>query len=167
MVLWTHRGTQGSIWHRAWATLPTTGQQRYQVRTRPPMSLAPARHGVSDTAAWEQVAFEVLHDGFLGDVGLDDITVTAGPCGAELSCTFEVESCGLAASGKGTWQRQSNGTGTTAGPVADHTTGTATGTGVWQLSCFPAALSVPPPYSECPACSPCVPPALSFPPSTG
>ncbi|XP_014736528.1 PREDICTED: apical endosomal glycoprotein [Sturnus vulgaris] len=103
VVLWTHRGTQGSIWHRSWATLPTTGQQRYQV------------------------AFEVLHDGFLGDVGLDDITVTAGPCGAELSCTFEVESCGLAASGKGTWQRQSNGTGTTAGPVADHTTGTATG----------------------------------------
>ncbi|KAL2297917.1 hypothetical protein Nmel_016872 [Mimus melanotis] len=103
VVLWTHRGTQGSIWHRAWATLPATGQQRYQV------------------------AFEVLHDGFLGDVGLDDITQTVGPCGAELSCTFEVESCGLAASGKGTWQRQSNGTGTTAGPVADHTTGTAAG----------------------------------------
>uniref|UniRef100_A0A8C3NJS1 Uncharacterized protein n=1 Tax=Geospiza parvula TaxID=87175 RepID=A0A8C3NJS1_GEOPR len=110
VVLWTCRGTQGSIWHRAWATLPSTGQ-----------------HGVSDTAAWGQVAFEVLHDGFLGDVGLDDITQTAGPCGAKLSCSFEVEGCGLAASGKGTWQRQSNGTGTTAGPVADHTTGTAAG----------------------------------------
>lgn len=35
MLLWTRRGTQGSIWHRAWATLPTMGQQRYQVRTRP------------------------------------------------------------------------------------------------------------------------------------
>ncbi|NXL14290.1 AEGP protein, partial [Setophaga kirtlandii] len=103
VVLWTHRGTQGSIWHRAWATLPSTGQQRYRV------------------------AFEVLHDGFLGDVGLDDITQTAGLCGARLSCSFEVESCGLAASGEGTWQRQSNGTGTTAGPVADHTTGTAIG----------------------------------------
>ncbi|NXB12753.1 AEGP protein, partial [Cnemophilus loriae] len=102
-VLWTRRGTQGSIWHRAWATLPATGQQRYQV------------------------AFEVLHDGFLGDVGLDDLTQTAGPCGAELSCSFEVEGCGLAASRKGTWQRQNNGTGTTAGPAADHTTGTATG----------------------------------------
>ncbi|NXT12963.1 AEGP protein, partial [Prunella fulvescens] len=127
VVLWTRRGSQGSIWHRAWATLPSTGQQRYQVRTRPPMSLAPAKHKVSDTAAWGQVAFEVLHDGFLGDVGLDDITQTAGPCGAKLSCSFEVEGCGLAASGKGTWQRQSNGTGTTAGPVADHTTGTAAG----------------------------------------
>ncbi|NWV19247.1 AEGP protein, partial [Origma solitaria] len=103
MVLWTCRGTQGSIWHRAWATLPATGQQRYQV------------------------AFEVLRDGFLGDVGLDDLTLTAGPCGAELSCSFEAEGCGLAASGEGTWQRQSNGTGTTAGPATDHTTGTAAG----------------------------------------
>ncbi|NXY37447.1 AEGP protein, partial [Pomatorhinus ruficollis] len=103
VVLWTRRGTQGSIWHRAWATLPAMGQQRYQV------------------------AFEVLHDGFLGDVGLDDITQTAGPCGAELSCSFEAEGCGLAASRKGTWQRQSNSTGTTAGPVADHTTGTTAG----------------------------------------
>uniref|UniRef100_A0A8C5JT67 MAM domain containing 4 n=1 Tax=Junco hyemalis TaxID=40217 RepID=A0A8C5JT67_JUNHY len=102
-VLWTRRGTQGSIWHRARATLPSTDQRRYRV------------------------AFEVLHDGFLGDVGLDDITQTAGPCGAQLSCSFEVEGCGLAASREGTWQRQSNGTGTTAGPVADHTTGTAAG----------------------------------------
>lgn len=143
-MLWTRRGAQGSIWHRAWATLPTTGQQRYQVRTRPPTSLAPSRHRVSDTAAWGQVVFEVLHDGFLGDVGLDDITQTAGPCGADLSCTFEAGGCGLAASGKDTWQRQSNGTGTTAGPVADHTTGTAAGTELWQPSCFPAALSVLP-----------------------
>ncbi|NXY61720.1 AEGP protein, partial [Callaeas wilsoni] len=127
VVLWTRRGSQGSIWHRAWATLPATGQQRYQVRTRPPISLAPARHRASDTAVWGQVAFEVLHDGFLGDVGLDDLTQTAGPCGPELSCSFEVEGCGLTASGKGTWQRQSNGTGTTAGPVADHTTGTTAG----------------------------------------
>ncbi|NXN89128.1 AEGP protein, partial [Bombycilla garrulus] len=103
VVLWTRQGTQGNIWHRAWATLPATGQQRYQL------------------------AFEVLHDGFVGDVGLDDITQTAGPCGAELSCSFEAEGCGLAASGKGTWQRQSNNTGTTAGPVADHTIGTAAG----------------------------------------
>ncbi|NWR07465.1 AEGP protein, partial [Paradoxornis webbianus] len=116
VVLWTRRGAQGSIWHRAWATLPTTGQQRYRQGT-----------GVSDTAAWWQVAFEVLHDGFLGDVGLDDITQTVGPCGAALSCSFEAEGCGLAASRKGTWQRQSNSTGTTAGPVADHTTGTAAG----------------------------------------
>ncbi|NXK93538.1 AEGP protein, partial [Formicarius rufipectus] len=102
-VLWTCRGTQGSVWHRAWATLPATGQKPYRV------------------------TFEVLRDGFLGDVGLDDVALTAGPCGAELSCSFEAEDCGLAASGQGTWQRQSNSTGTTTGPAADHTTGTAAG----------------------------------------
>ncbi|NWI90946.1 AEGP protein, partial [Pitta sordida] len=112
-VLWTRRGTQGSIWHRAWATLPATGQQRY-------------RGCLTPWPGW-QVAFEVLRDGFLGDVGLDDVALTAGPCGAELSCSFEAEGCGLAASGRGTWQRQSNVTGTAAGPAADHTTGTAAG----------------------------------------
>ncbi|NXJ95644.1 AEGP protein, partial [Corythaixoides concolor] len=102
-VLWTRRGTQGSVWHRGWATLPATGQQRYQV------------------------AFEALRDGFLGDVALDDVALMAGPCGAQLTCSFEADACGLASSGHTTWQRQSNGTGTTAGPSADHTTGTATG----------------------------------------
>ncbi|NXO72987.1 AEGP protein, partial [Phainopepla nitens] len=105
VVLWTRRGAQGHIWHRAWATLPATGQQRYQVRTRPPMNLAPARHRLTDTTAWGQVAFEVLRDGFVGDVGLDDITQTAGPCGAELSCSFEAEGCGLAATGQGSQHR--------------------------------------------------------------
>uniref|UniRef100_A0A663NEH0 MAM domain containing 4 n=1 Tax=Athene cunicularia TaxID=194338 RepID=A0A663NEH0_ATHCN len=94
-VLWTRRGTQGSVWHRGWATLP--------------------------------VAFEALRNGFLGDMALDDLVLTAGPCGAELSCSFEAGSCGLAASGQHSWLWQSNGTGTTAGPAADHTTGTTAG----------------------------------------
>ncbi|KFW82747.1 Apical endosomal glycoprotein, partial [Manacus vitellinus] len=86
-VLWTCRGTQGSIWHQAWATLPATGQKPYRV------------------------AFEVLRDGFLGDVGLDDLALTAGPCGAELSCSFEAEAWGWgspaaslpALAGQGPW----------------------------------------------------------------
>ncbi|XP_074780010.1 apical endosomal glycoprotein [Athene noctua] len=102
-VLWTRRGTQGSVWHRGWATLPATGQRRYRV------------------------AFEALRNGFLGDMALDDLLLTAGPCGAELSCSFEAGSCGLAASGQHSWLWQSNGTGTTAGPAADHTVGTAAG----------------------------------------
>ncbi|NWU85567.1 AEGP protein, partial [Onychorhynchus coronatus] len=128
MVLWTCRGTQGSVWHQAWATLPATGQKPYRVRTRPfcVPGTSEARGCLTPLPGW-QVAFEVLRDGFLGDVGLDDLALTAGPCGAELSCSFEAEDCGLAASGQGTWQRQSNATGTTAGPAADHTTGTATG----------------------------------------
>ncbi|NXH22444.1 AEGP protein, partial [Bucco capensis] len=102
-VLWTRRGTQGSIWHRGQATLPTTGRQRYRV------------------------AFEALRDGFLGDMALDDLSLTVGSCGAKPSCSFEADTCGLVASGQHTWLRQSNGTGTTAGPAADHTTSTATG----------------------------------------
>lgn len=85
--------------------------------------------GPSDAAALVQVAFEALRDGFLGDMALDDLALTAGPCGADLSCSFEADTCGLAASGQHSWLRQSNGTGTTVGPSADHTTGTATGTG--------------------------------------
>ncbi|KAM9256744.1 apical endosomal glycoprotein [Cariama cristata] len=103
MVLWTRRGTQGNVWHRGWATLPATNRQRYQV------------------------AFEALRDGFLGDVALDDLALTAGPCRAELSCSFEADACGLTVSGQQTWLWQSNGTGTTTGPSADHTTGTAAG----------------------------------------
>ncbi|NXG02154.1 AEGP protein, partial [Sakesphorus luctuosus] len=127
-VLWTCRGTQGSIWHQAWATLPATDQKPYRVRTRPfhVPSTSEAQTCLTPLRDW-QVAFEVLRDGFLGDVGLDDLALTAGPCRAELSCSFEAEGCGLAASGQGTWQRQSNSTGTATGPAADHTTGTATG----------------------------------------
>lgn len=33
-VLWTQRGSQGSVWHRGLATLPATGQQHYRVRAR-------------------------------------------------------------------------------------------------------------------------------------
>ncbi|NWW89094.1 AEGP protein, partial [Rhynochetos jubatus] len=113
MVLWTQRGTQGSVWHRAWATLPATGQRQ-------------ALGCLMSLSRW-QVAFEALRDGFFGDVALDDLVLTMGPCGTEVSCSFEVDACGLAASGQHTWLRQSNGTGTTAGPPADHTTGTAAG----------------------------------------
>uniref|UniRef100_A0A669Q3Y4 MAM domain containing 4 n=1 Tax=Phasianus colchicus TaxID=9054 RepID=A0A669Q3Y4_PHACC len=100
-VLWTQRGSQGSVWHRGLATLPATGQQHYRL------------------------SFEALRDGFVGDVALDDVALTAGACGAELSCSFEAGACGLAGSGQ--WWWQSGGTGITIGPVADHTTGTTTG----------------------------------------
>ncbi|NXP53011.1 AEGP protein, partial [Heliornis fulica] len=115
MVLWTRRGSQGSIWHRGQATLPATGRRQHR-----------AWHHLIPLSLW-QVAFEALRDGFLGDMALDDLALTAGPCGAELSCSFEADACGLAATGQHTWLRQSNRTGTVAGPMADHTTSTATG----------------------------------------
>ncbi|XP_064379614.1 apical endosomal glycoprotein [Dromaius novaehollandiae] len=102
-VLWTKRGAQGSVWHRGFATLSPEGQRKYRL------------------------AFEALRDGFVGDVGLDDVTLRAGSCGAQRSCSFEAGTCGLAASGELTWLRQSNSTGATAGPSADHTTSTAAG----------------------------------------
>uniref|UniRef100_A0A8C3C8S2 MAM domain containing 4 n=1 Tax=Cairina moschata TaxID=8855 RepID=A0A8C3C8S2_CAIMO len=102
-VLWTQRGTQGSLWHRGLATLPLL------------------------SCPWRQLAFEALRDGFVGDAALDDLLVTEGTCGAELSCSFEADTCGLTGSTQPTWLRQSNSTGTIAGPPADHTTGTAAG----------------------------------------
>ncbi|XP_068771412.1 apical endosomal glycoprotein isoform X2 [Struthio camelus] len=103
-VLWTRSGTQGSVWHRGLATLRLEGQHKYRL------------------------AFEALRDGFLGEVALDDVTLRAGPCGAQDFCSFEAGTCGLVASGQPTWLRQSSGTGATAaGPPADHTTGTAAG----------------------------------------
>lgn len=108
-----------------------------------------------------QVAFEALRDGFLGDMALDDVTLTAGPCGAELSCSFEADACGLAASGQHSWLWQSNGTGTTAGPPTDHTTGTATGTAATAATssgrALPALRGLPV-LPACPACKvPCLP----------
>lgn len=45
-VLWTRWGTQGSIWHQGWATLPATGQRQYRVRAGcPPWHQAPAGRG--------------------------------------------------------------------------------------------------------------------------
>ncbi|NXN15222.1 AEGP protein, partial [Indicator maculatus] len=112
-VLWTQQGTQGSVWHQGQATLPTTSPQRY-------------RGHLTLLSCW-QVAFEALRDRFLGDMALDDLVLTEGPCRAKPSCSFEVDTCGLVASGQHTWLRQSNSTGSIAGPAADHGTGTATG----------------------------------------
>lgn len=106
-----------------------------------------ARGRLTPLSRW-QVAFTALRDGFLGDMALDDVVLTAEPCGAQPACSFEADACGLAASGQRTWLRQSNGTGTAAGPPADHTTGTAAGTGatvVWGSGepCALAARPVP------------------------
>lgn len=93
----------------------------------------------------------------MGDMALDDVALTPGACGAELSCSFEAGACGLAGSGQ--WHWQSGGTGITTGPMADHTTGTTTGTGgTGALGTLLPALPVwlqrsahgPQPYGGCP-----------------
>ncbi|XP_077692352.1 apical endosomal glycoprotein [Eretmochelys imbricata] len=103
-VLWTRTGAHGSTWHLGFATLSRQALQRYRV------------------------VFEALRDGYLGDIALDDVTVQAGACGPQESCSFEANACGFSSSWQYTWARQSNVTGTAmAGPPTDHTVGTARG----------------------------------------
>ncbi|NXR05646.1 AEGP protein, partial [Semnornis frantzii] len=129
-VLWTQRGTQGSVWHQGQATLPSTSRQRYRVRVRCPQPVLPSAAGARchlTLLSLCQVAFEAMRDRFLGDMALDDLVLTEGSCRAKPSCSFEADACGMVPSGQHTWLRQSNSTGSTAGPAADHSTGTATG----------------------------------------
>uniref|UniRef100_A0A8C4Y1N3 MAM domain containing 4 n=1 Tax=Gopherus evgoodei TaxID=1825980 RepID=A0A8C4Y1N3_9SAUR len=103
-VLWTQTGSRGSTWHLGFATLSRQALQRYRL------------------------IFEALRDGYLGNMALDDVTVRAGACGPQTSCSFEANSCGFSSSWQYTWARQSNATGTaTVGPPTDHTMGTARG----------------------------------------
>ncbi|XP_067417544.1 apical endosomal glycoprotein [Emydura macquarii macquarii] len=103
-VLWTTTGAHGSMWHLGFTTLRRQALQRYRL------------------------VFEALRDGYLGEMALDDITVRAGACGPQESCSFEANTCGFSSHGQYTWARQSNATGTAAaGPPADHTVGTARG----------------------------------------
>ncbi|KAJ7308087.1 hypothetical protein JRQ81_008593 [Phrynocephalus forsythii] len=100
-VLWTRTGSQGAIWHRAFATLSRPVGRDFQV------------------------VFEALRNGFLGSVGLDDISVVPGTCGTPAECSFETDECGLLAGGTQDWVRQ-NATGGW-GPRIDHTSGTPQG----------------------------------------
>uniref|UniRef100_A0A8C0IJA5 MAM domain containing 4 n=1 Tax=Chelonoidis abingdonii TaxID=106734 RepID=A0A8C0IJA5_CHEAB len=75
-----------------------------------------------------RLIFEALRDGYLGNMALDDVTVRAGACGPQKSCSFEANACGFSSSWQYTWARQSNATGiATTGPSTDHTMGTARG----------------------------------------
>uniref|UniRef100_A0A8C8RHU5 MAM domain containing 4 n=1 Tax=Pelusios castaneus TaxID=367368 RepID=A0A8C8RHU5_9SAUR len=87
--------------------------------------LAPGYFGADFYGSW--LAFEALHDGHLGDMALDDITVRAGACGPQESCSFEANTCGFSSSGQYPWARQSRGSSAAAGPPTDHTSGTARG----------------------------------------
>ncbi|XP_044295682.1 apical endosomal glycoprotein [Varanus komodoensis] len=100
-VLWTRTGSQGAVWHRGLATISLPPGQSYQV------------------------VFEALRDGFLGAMGLDDLSVRPRACGAQKHCSFEADDCGLVASRPQTWARQDGAGG--RGPPTDHTRGTPAG----------------------------------------
>ncbi|XP_048368091.1 apical endosomal glycoprotein [Sphaerodactylus townsendi] len=100
-ILWTRTGSHGAVWHRGFSNISSQPAQNYQV------------------------IFEVLRDGFLGTVALDDITTTHGGCSAQKHCSFETNDCGVLSSGQHPWIRQTGTEG--QGPLTDHTLGTPKG----------------------------------------
>ncbi|CAF1593620.1 unnamed protein product, partial [Adineta ricciae] len=66
--LWALSGDQGDFWRPARATIRTNSKY--------------------------QVVFEgVVGPGYTGDISIDDVSVSAGPCSAPGSCTFEQDLC--------------------------------------------------------------------------
>nr|XP_028581284.1 apical endosomal glycoprotein-like isoform X2 [Podarcis muralis] len=100
-VLWTRAGTQGAAWRRASATIP--------------QHLLPGF----------QVIFELLRDGFVGTVAVDDVALAPGPCAAPLRCNFEEPgACNVSGGG---WVRWQGGGTSGQGPLHDRTLGTSEG----------------------------------------
>nr|XP_034958462.1 apical endosomal glycoprotein isoform X3 [Zootoca vivipara] len=101
-VLWTRVGSQGAAWRRASATI----HQRL---------LLPSF----------QVTFELLRDGFVGTVALDDVALVPGACASPLRCNFEEPgACGVSGGG---WVRRQGGSTSGQGPPQDRTLGTLAG----------------------------------------
>ncbi|CAL9689269.1 unnamed protein product [Knipowitschia caucasica] len=75
-----------------------------------------------------QVVLEATVGGAAGDVAIDDLSFTPGPCPDYDVCDFEEDSCGWAGDSAGdfTWIRQ-NGSSQNSGPNSDHTTNTPMG----------------------------------------
>lgn len=72
----------------------------------------------------------VAGTGYAGDIALDDISVTNGPCTPSKICDFEIDQCGYANDPLFPlkWIRDNNGTSSVGtGPSVDHTTGSDKG----------------------------------------
>ena len=67
---------------------------------------------------------------YMGDIALDDLDITAGPCPPLKACDFETDMCSWtnAIGDQFDWKRDSGGTPSLGtGPSTDHTTGTRNG----------------------------------------
>ncbi|XP_066300037.1 MAM and LDL-receptor class A domain-containing protein 1-like [Branchiostoma lanceolatum] len=99
-LLWMRTGTQGNMWRKGHVPI------------------------VSSAAEWQLIFEAVRGASWSGDIALDDITVTDGPCPVENQCDFEVNMC---------WQQSITDDFNwdrgilQSGPSGDHTTGTAAG----------------------------------------
>lgn len=63
--------------------------------------------------------FEAVRSGFDGQVAIDDVAFTDGPCTMPRVCSFEGQKCGYS-SAQGRWIHV-NGRTTKTGPKTDHT----------------------------------------------
>jgi hypothetical protein len=78
------------------------------------------------------VVFEgVRGSNYYGDIAIDDVSMTNGPCPPPASCDFETDQCSFSndiGDDDFDWIRSSGGTTTLGtGPTADHTVGTSQG----------------------------------------
>ncbi|KAM4020361.1 LOW QUALITY PROTEIN: apical endosomal glycoprotein [Anomaloglossus baeobatrachus] len=100
-LLWTSTGTRGNRWHQEMVTL---------------------------TSKKYELIFEVVRDGSIGHIAIDDITVMSGPCAAPTRCSFEAGSCGFSSEGTYKWQLHQNVPFShQPGPSYDHTLQSFTG----------------------------------------
>ncbi|XP_041825093.1 apical endosomal glycoprotein [Melanotaenia boesemani] len=102
VILWTHSGAHGNIWHEAHCPVPPQ-LTRFQL------------------------VFEAVRSGFDGRVAIDDVTFLAGPCTTPRMCSFEGQQCGYSSSGKVKWLHRSGHSSLMTGPKTDHTLETELG----------------------------------------
>ncbi|XP_039856701.1 apical endosomal glycoprotein isoform X2 [Simochromis diagramma] len=102
MVLWTHSGAHGNVWHEAQCPVP---------------------HQISKF----HLMFEAVRSGYDGLIAIDDVAFLEGPCTNPRMCSFEGQQCGYTSSSKDQWLHRSGYTSTSNGPKFDHTLETEQG----------------------------------------
>ncbi|XP_025085529.1 MAM and LDL-receptor class A domain-containing protein 1-like [Pomacea canaliculata] len=103
-TFWSKHGPQGDQWRQAQRTVISTTEY--------------------------YLFFQASSGGYLGDIAIDDISASRGPCRPTASCDFEEETCSWTQSSMGNinWTLGTNGsTAMGTGPRLDHTFGSDSG----------------------------------------
>ncbi|XP_025084894.1 MAM and LDL-receptor class A domain-containing protein 2-like isoform X1 [Pomacea canaliculata] len=103
-TFWSKHGPQGDQWRQAQRTVVSTTEY--------------------------SLFFQASSGGYLGDIAIDDISASRGPCPPTASCDFEEETCSWTQSRMGNinWTLGTNGsTAMGTGPTLDHTFGSDSG----------------------------------------
>lgn len=130
-LIWTRSNNQANIWWKGSVTLKGSTKP-YEVVLLAlilvQIDFCLIAYSSTKNCYIFQVMFEaVVGESYLGDIALDDITVSAGPCAPSKLCDFEVDRCGYqndpGSSFALQWYRGRNGTSSVGtGPTRDHTT---------------------------------------------